>query len=238
MHTNLKKSIAILQPYFFPYIPYFQLMSSVDEILIYDDVLLSSQNYSYSNFLSDRKGSLIRFGLNLNKKSPYLKYNEAIYLDADTKFFRKIHHIYSNAKNFELVYSMIKSLTTGQNRVLSIVNTSIINKIFKYLNINKKIKFTSQINYDRSATATNKILEICRLTHATYYINPIGGKSLYSFEQFANNSIELEFFESSPISYERYGIKKQYNNSSIIDILMHEDLYRIRDIIQNKQISS
>ena len=32
------KSIALMQPYFFPYLGYFQLINHVDEFILYDDV--------------------------------------------------------------------------------------------------------------------------------------------------------------------------------------------------------
>ena len=63
--------LAIMQPYFFPYIGYFQLIKSVDEFVIYDNIQYTKKGWINRNRILVN-GTDYLISLPLKKDSDYL----------------------------------------------------------------------------------------------------------------------------------------------------------------------
>ena len=101
-------------------------------------------------------------------------------------------------------------------------------KIAKYLNIDTKFLYSSDIKNDKTFKAQDRLIEMSKILNATGYINSIGGIELYDKEVFSQNDINLSFLKTHEISY------KQFNNEfvpnlSVVDILM----FNSKDNIKN-----
>src|SRR6188768_4511537 len=104
-------SIAIMQPYLFPYIGYFQLMAAVDEFVVYDNIEFTKKGWINRNrILVNGKDTFIT--LPLKKGSDYLNVNDRYLADSwltdRTKLMNKVTEAYRKAPQFNLAYPVIK----------------------------------------------------------------------------------------------------------------------------------
>ena len=221
----MAKKIAIMQPYFFPYIGYFQLINSVDEFVIYDNIQYTKKGWINRNrILVNGSDSLI--SLTLKKDSDFLDVVQRQLSDSWTKdrlkLLNQIKGNYQKAPYFKEVYPLIeKCILNAKVNLFDFIYDSLI-LILDFLEIKTKITISSTINIDHTLKSKDKVIAICKEQCAEIYINAIGGMELYDKSEFLINNIQLNFIKSSPIIY------KQYDNQfvswlSIIDVMMFND---------------
>lgn len=221
-----------MQPYFCPYIGYFQLINAVDTFVIYDDV-----NYINGSWIN-RNNILVQgqkhlFTISLNKSSQFKKINEIDVLRDNAKknkLLKSLHFAYSKSPYFEKNYPLIEDIINFEEDNLAKFLNNQINKICEYLGINTKIILSSDIKKDNSLKAQDKIIQICKNLNSTEYINAVGGQELYSKEVFKKAGLELYFIKSKNIEY------KQFDNEfipglSIIDVMMFNSQDEIRKML-------
>ena len=227
------KKVAIMQPYFFPYIGYFHLINSVDEFVIYDNIQYTKKGWINRNkILVNVKDKLI--SLPLKKDSDYLNVvdRELSYtLDIEKlKLLNLLKSSYRKSPEYEIVLPIIEKciLFPESNLFSFILNT--LTTLNYYLEINTKITTSSTIDIDHSLKSQDKVIAICKNLQATTYINAIGGQELYNVQDFKNEGLNLKFIKSPPLNY------KQYNNEfipwlSILDVLMFNKRQHITDYL-------
>ncbi|KAB2953769.1 WbqC family protein [Heliorestis acidaminivorans] len=223
--------VAIMQPYFFPYIGYWQLLNAVDKYVIYDDVNYIKGGWINRNkILLNRKAELIN--LQTYKASPNKRINEIETLGNDVynnKLLKKIESAYIKSPFFEDVFPIIIKIINQNERNLSKYLTFSIREVCKYLNIDTQIMLSSDISKNNALRSQKRVIEICKLLKAEQYINPIGGIELYSKQDFALQGIQLNFLKSNDIVYQQF--KNEFvQNLSIIDVMMFnskEDIARL-----------
>lgn len=211
--------LAVMQPYLFPYIGYFQLIQASDLFLIYDDVSYINRGYINRNTMLSTNGK-VRFtvpvpGASQNKLICNLEFSKDV-----AKVLRSIEHSYKKAPYFENVFPLIRQILEYENRSIAAVCLQSYEVIFSYLGVKKKFKRTSALNYDRSAMARDRLIALCQKYKAECYINSPGGRDLYSKPEFSESGIELKFIQSLPVEY-RQQAAGFVPNLSIIDILMN-----------------
>jgi hypothetical protein len=226
--------LAIMQPYFLPYIGYWQLIHAVDTFVILDDVNFISRKYiNRNNLLLNGQAHL--FSISLEKASQNRLINE-ININFPSKerekFLKTIQSAYKKAPCFKDVYPLIENMVCFSEINLSKFIEHSLRKICAYLGINTVIAVSSEIEKDESLKAQARIIEICQRLKATTYINPPGGKSLYVPEDFQRQGIELRFLQPGKIEYRQFGAEF-IPNLSILDVLMFNSLEQIRATVQN-----
>lgn len=213
--------IAIMQPYIFPYIGYFQLINAVDKFVILDDVNYINKGWiNRNNILVNGKSNL--FTIPLKDVSQNKLINEIFisdHIDWKSKFLKTIMLSYKKAPYFKIIYPIIEEIINFSITNISIFNLQALEKICQYLEIRTELIPSSSIFKNEHLKAQNKIIDICLKEKASIYINPIGGMELYNKQDFINNNLTLFFIKSSNVNY------KQLANDfvpwlSIIDILM------------------
>ena len=214
--------IGIMQPYFFPYIGYWQLMNAVDKFVIYDNIQFTKGGWIRRNrILLNGEDKMI--SLPIKKDSDYLDVNKRYLSETFEKekyrMTNQIKAAYSKAPEFDVIFPLIESAIMCNEENLFNFIYSTIKTIINYLGINTDIVISSKIEMDHSLMNRNRVIEICKKLEADQYINPIGGTELYDKEDFKSQGIALYFIKTDPIEY------KQYDNSfipnlSIIDVLM------------------
>lgn len=211
--------LAVMQPYLFPYIGYFQLIYASDLFLIYDDVSYIKQGYINRNSMLTTNG-VMRFtvpvpGASSNKLISELKFSPDV-----TKVLKTIEQSYSKAPYFEQAFPLVRQILENENRSISSVCMNCYQAIFSYVGIEKRLVKTSDIEYDRNATARDRLIALCHYFRAECYINAPGGRALYSKPEFAEQGVELKFINSLPAEYCQ-GEDKFVPNLSVIDALMN-----------------
>lgn len=219
--------LGIMQPYFLPYIGYFQLINAVDKYVIYDDVQFIKGGWiNRNNILLN--GNRFMFNLILNGASPNKLINEISVDPNQIKLLKTIENSYKKAPYFESVFQLVVSILNFDDKNLAkFIGNSIV-EVCKYIDIDTEIIVSSDLNKNNDLRGQDKVISICKLLEVDSYLNAIGGQELYSKSFFLENSIDLYFLEPNKVDY------KQFNNSfvpnlSIIDVLMFNSRQAIKE---------
>ena len=212
--------IAIMQPYIFPYMGYFQLISAVDCFVIYDNIQYTKRGWINRNrILQNGKPEYIT--LPLEKASDYLNVDQRN-ISADfnkEKLIRKIEASYKKAPYFDEVMPKISDIIKySENNLFDFLQNSIM-ELVSIMGITTPIIKSSILDIDHRLKSEEKVIAICKELNACTYINPIGGIELYSQKSFADKDIKLNFLKSELIEYKQFG-GNFVPNLSIIDVLM------------------
>ncbi|MDM1346169.1 WbqC family protein [Myroides marinus] len=223
--------IAIMQPYFLPYIGYFQLIKAVDKFVFYDDVNYIKQGWiNRNNILLQGKASL--FTIPLEKASSFTKINNVklhpiLFDNWKVKFLRSIEQNYRKAPYFSDVYQLICSiLEVNSDRIGVLAKDSVIT-VSKYLQLETEFVYSSDFYMNNELSGKFRVISICAKENALVYINPIGGQELYNKEDFLSQGLDLYFIQSKKQIYQQF--KEEFVPwLSIIDILMFNSVEEIQ----------
>lgn len=212
--------IAIMQPYFFPYPGYFQLIGSVDLFVLYDNIKYTKQTWINRNRILMNEAPLT-VSLHLQKASDLLTVQERKIVDDDhrVRILNQIRGAYGKAPHFRNVIDLIeKTLDFSDLNLYSFVRHSIV-ALCEYIGISTPIIASSEIAIDHNLKNKDKVVAICQALKADKYVNAIGGQALYSKDEFSAHGIELYFIKSRPLHYTQFGTVFT-PHLSIIDALM------------------
>lgn len=218
-------NIGIMQPYFFPYIGYWQLINAVDEYVIYDDVNYIKGGWINRNYIL-LNGKPHRVNLHIKDASPnrLIKDTEILQTQRDTeKFLMTIVQGYRKAPYFEEIYYLLDKAMNYRSINLADYLTFQLKIVVEYLGIQTKLLLASDIKNDKDMKGEKKIIDICRKRHADCYINPLGGKQLYEQENFEKYGLQLKFLKMGDIIYQQFG-NSFVSRLSIIDVLMFNSI--------------
>lgn len=227
-------TLAIMQPYFFPYIGYWKLINAADIFVIYDDVNYIKQGYINRNsILLESKAQKIT--LEVIGASSGKMINEVRVGGNNKKILKGIDQAYKKAPNYEKVFPLIQSILEDPEQNLAKFLGNSIQKISAYLEMNTKIIYSSDLEKDNSLKAQEKVLDICQRLEASHYINAIGGQELYCKETFRSKKIGLDFIQTELVEYQQF--KNEFiPNLSIIDVMMFNNIDTIKEMLKNKYL--
>jgi hypothetical protein len=212
--------LAIMQPYLLPYIGYFQLIASVENFVIYDNIKYTKKGWINRNRILQNEKDVI-FSLPLKNASDFSKiYEREISSDFNRdKLLSQIFSAYRRAPYFYETSHLIEMIVRCESKNLfEYLHNSII-KICIHLNINTKIIVSSDLSIDHNLKNQDKVLALCSAVNQRVYVNPIGGIELYSKEIFHDHGIDLKFIKSHNFEYTQFG-NKFIPWLSIIDVMM------------------
>lgn len=225
------KKAAIMQPYFLPYIGYWQLISAVDVFVVYDNIQYTKKGWFNRNrFLQNGKSEI--FSIPLKKDSSFKNVNERmIFEDFDKKhLLAKFRNAYAKApcfiENFEIIEKIVNY--EDENLFNYIYNSILLIK--DYLGINTPIVKYSSLDINDNLLGENKVIEICKKLEAKWYINAIGGQDLYDKKNFLKEGIQLNFIKTKAINYKQFN-SEFVENLSILDVIMFNDKHAIKKIL-------
>lgn len=235
--------IAIMQPYFFPYIGYFQLISAVDEFILFDDVQYIKKGWINRNRIlsPDIKKEFLYIVAPLQKHS----HNELIKNIKISYSHDWISKIYGQLTYYKKIrapfYKQIIDLLEiiFNEKIESIVqlNLKSLNILVKYLGIKTELTVSSEYKFDYSLVQApgDWAFEIAKQKKAKMYINPFSGRDLFNKEKFHKNAIELKFLKPKEIIY-----KQSKRNFvpwlSIIDVMMFNSKDEIRKMLNEYEL--
>ncbi|MEZ8375755.1 WbqC family protein [Vibrio cyclitrophicus] len=221
--------ISVMQPYFFPYLGYYQMVEKVDEFVFLDDVNYFKKGYINRNAIA-LNGLPHNFTISINKSSQNKKILELFYTDNLSKFFKLIDSAYKKAKYYESGKALIeKAFEEGKGNV-ALTNASSIKLVFEYIGLKKEFSCSSSLLLGDEFKGQSRILETCKQKKAQVYINAMGGKALYDSESFSREKVDLNFFQPQIEHYEQleHGFLE---NLSMIDCLMNLSPNEIKELI-------
>jgi hypothetical protein len=223
--------LAIMQPYFLPYIGYFQLIAAVDQFIVYDNIKYTKKGWINRNRML-QNGKDVMFSLPLKSDSDSL---DVCQRELSTDFNREkllnqFKGAYQRAPYFEQSFPLLEGIVRYENpNLFQYLHHSIV-KTCEYLGITTVIKVSSSNDIDHSLKNQDKVLALCEAVGADTYVNAIGGMELYSRDTFRQRNIELRFIKSSPFEYLQFG-DPFVPWLSIIDVMMFNPLDAIQACI-------
>lgn len=225
--------IGIMQPYFFPYIGYFQLIKAVDVFVVYDNIKYTKKGWINRNRML-QNGKEAIFSLPLKNDSDSLDVCErelAANFNRD-KLLNQIKGAYRRAPYFEQTFPLVESIVRYEDaNLFRFLHNSIV-VTCKHLGIDTEIRVSSGITIDHSLKNQDKVLALCEELGASIYVNAIGGMELYSREIFSGKKIELKFIKSKPFEYFQFG-NDFVPWLSIIDVMMFNSVAIIGECLNN-----
>ncbi len=213
--------LAIMQPYFFPYVGYFSLLQAADKFVFYDDVNFIKGGWINRNRLL-LGGKVGYFTVPLDNASSFSKIN-SIAIKSDlpwkTRILAQISGSYSHAPYYESVIALVKKVLDTQDGRISTLARSSILAVVEYLALDRRYAMSSEIYKNQEKKGAARVIDICRQESAATYVNLPGGRDLYSTEEFSEAGLELEFLDVRLDSYPQ-STDVFHPGLSIIDVLM------------------
>jgi len=224
--------IAVMQPYLFPYIGYFQLISSVDKFVVYDDVHYINKGWiNRNNILVNNEKHLFTLPL---KKSGQNKLIKDIHIhepeEWKSKFLRTIETSYKHSEYFKDAFEIISQINESDDVTVSGFNFFCMKIIADYLDIKTEIVESSAYYNNSDLKSQDRILDICNKENADGYFNLPGGADLYSHETFNSKGIDLKFLMPDNFTYRQFD-DKFTDSLSIIDVLMFNSKNRVKELL-------
>ena len=228
--------VAIMQPYFFPYIGYFSLIKVVDLFVFYDDV-----NYIKGGWVN-RNRILINseakyLTLNVKNGSQNKLINEIEFDDNRQKLLKTIELNYKKAPYFKQVWPLLETNLKLKTTSLADIAINSVRSVTNYLGMQTKFEISS-VSYPetKGLERSERLIQICRKTHADTYINAIGGIDLYDKNDFLKNHINLQFLKPQLLQYKQY--KETFiPGLSIIDVLMFNSIEEINKMLESYKLT-
>ncbi len=225
--------VAIMQPYFFPYIGYFQLIGAVDLFIVYDNIKYTKKGWINRNRML-QGGKDIMFSLPLKGDSDYLDVRERM-LSNDfnrDKLLNQLRGAYGRAPHFAEVFPMVERAVRHEDTNLFAFLRHALVCTCEHLGLATPIRVSSSVEIDHALKNQDKVIALAKAVGASTYVNAIGGLELYDREVFRQNGLELQFIRSRPFEYRQFG-DPFVPWLSIIDVLMFNPLDAVRATVSS-----
>jgi len=225
--------IAVMQPYLFAYIGYYQLISAVDLYVSDDSVQYIRKGWINRNRLLS-EGEARTFTFSVQKDSHTKKINERVFCrelhTREKSKFLKTLNCYHKAPQFEAVFDLVRRIMAFEDTNVGRFIINSIRMVCRYLDITTRFEIVSQLNYKSNLKKQERTIDICRKLSALEYVNPIGGTEIYSKEAFTKEGMTLHFLKTKEIIYPQFR-HAFVPNLSILDVLMFNPKEKVREFL-------
>lgn len=226
-------NVAVMQPYFLPYIGYFQLIGSVDMFVLCDNLQYAKRGWINRNrMLVNGTGRL--FTLPLQRGSSFAAISgRTLAAGFDPAgLFHKFNVAYRRAPFYPETHELLETvLNSDERNLFGYVQQSIIS-LCAHLGIKTEFRVLSELPIDHAMNRNNKLFAICEAVGAKTYINTIGGMGYFPEEEFLRRGISLRFLKPGPVAYEQFG-GEFVPWLSIVDCLMFNPHDEVRKLVSS-----
>jgi len=225
--------LGIMQPYFMPYIGYFQLIAAVDVFIVYDNIKYTKKGWINRNRMLVNGADAI-FSLPLKKDSDEL---DVVKRELSSEFNREkllsqFKGAYTKAPYFSEAFPLLENIIRFKNGNLFTYIHHSINEICRHLKIETQIIISSDLLINHELKAQDKVIALCEVMKADTYINTIGGTELYDRNQFLSHGVELQFIKMKSFEYSQFDTPF-VPWLSIIDVLMFNPIEVVQECINS-----
>ena len=230
--------LAIMQPYFFPYLGYFQLLHAVDRFVYYDDVAFIKQGWINRNRMLVQ-GRPAFFTVPLEDASSFRPIRETRISPRAVwrkKMLRSFQVSYGRAPFFASTFSMLQRVLEQDHEDIASLSRASVEAVCDHLDLQARRVPSAAAYGNEELTAADRLLDICRREGATTYVNVAGGRALYEADAFQQRGIALRFLSSRPFDYPQLGAPF-VPWLSILDVLMFNPLEEARGAVGRYDLS-
>lgn len=233
--------LAIMQPYFLPYLGYFSLIKHTDEFILFDTVQFIRHGWIERNRILKPSNGWQYIMVPLKKHS-----RETIIKDIEInndqqwkeKILAQLQHYKKQAPYFSNVIDILNEIFSKEYATIVDLNLASLKTVCYYLGINTPIQVFSLMNIDiEPANAPDEwALNICKaLGNVDEYWNPPGGQSFFNKKKYENADINLKFHSAILTDYDQ---KRNVFEPglSIIDVMMFNSVDEINKMLDNYEL--
>lgn len=230
---------AIMQPTFFPWIGFFDMIDQVDTFVLYDDVQLAKRSWQVRNKIKNQNGEFflsVPVKKTKNRDDLLICETEISYDENwQIKHLKNIETSYRKTHYFEEVYNFIKETYCLDHKLLSNFNINFILDISKKIGIKTNFLKSSELN-DIKGFKDVRLASICKKINTEIYLSAQGSASYIEAEkpggEIVNNSIQLYYhFYKHPVYNQMYGSFIPY--MSVIDLLFNVGFENSLELIRS-----
>tara|TARA_B100001248_G_C27367108_1_gene449653 strand:+ start:574 stop:1293 length:720 start_codon:yes stop_codon:yes gene_type:complete len=218
------KRAACIQPNFFPWIGYYEIIKFVDIFLVLDDVQYTKRDWRNRNYINFN-GTKIMITIPVESKGKVSqKINQTKIYGKEwfDNFFKKIQHSYQKTSHYELILPLLKSVMKKEEVYLSKLTIASLLETMKFLELKNDIFLTSDYKINPSIEKNQRIIKLCKKFEITNYLTGPNALNYLEPVMFKDNNISLEIVEyPKQINYMENNKYLFLNNLSIIDLLFH-----------------
>ncbi|CAJ7486444.1 WbnG [Burkholderia pseudomallei] len=231
--------LAIMQPYLFPYLGYFQLAASVDRFVFYDDVGYIKNGWINRNRILLGGGSHY-LTVPLSGASSSQRIRDVRVRPQECwmpKLLEQLRHAYVRAPQYASVSRFVERiLSTNTNSIAQLAVQSVA-ETCAYLGIDTEFVPTSTTYGNDGLKGLTRVIDICRRERAGVYVNAPGGRALYDPASFAYAGVELAFIAPLLRPYPQFGAPF-VSGLSIVDVMMFNRAESIRTMLKTDTVGA
>lgn len=222
-----------MQPYFFPYIGYMQLIAQSDVFVFNDDVQYINRGWVNRNRIINPKGQADWLTLPVSAASHTLFINERVYLREQNaaRILRRIENMYRTAPRFDAVFPVVAEIMAYPDANVAGFNVNLLQRLAAFLGLTPRFLRSSTVPIPSGLTGQARVIAICQSLGASHYVNPIGGTELYTADAFRAQSINLGFLQTTAEPRQ-----SALGHLWILDRLMYETDSELAQSLQKYQI--
>lgn len=228
---------AIMQPYLFPYIGYFQLIESVDLFVSCDNMQYTKKGWINRNrFLNNGREDFFTLPVEAAPQKTDIKEVTISSQFAAHKLITLLERNYHKSCCFSENFPLIAEILSFKERNLYEFLIHSLQRTCAFLGLKRRFLRTSEVPIDHRLRKEEKVISICQSLGSQIYINSPGGRALYSKENFNRHAISLRFLTPRPFEY----TQTQHPFVpwlSIIDVLMFNSVETIRKQLSDYEIA-
>ncbi len=234
-----KKTVAVMQPYLFPYLGYFQLIRETDVFVFYDDVDFITRGWINRNkILINNKEDI--FTIPCSNASQNEKINDVLISDhwQRDKLLKKVRLTYANADQFDAAFPIVETIIEEAGEQISVFADDSVRQVAEYIDLDVDFYRSSNLPVDQSFGRAERLIELTKHFGADTYVNMEGGKDLYDKSTFADGGVTLQFLSPNLPEYEQYTAEDGtfHSGLSIIDVMMNVKPSKIREMLDTYQL--
>jgi hypothetical protein len=220
----MRNTLGIMQPYFFPYLGYFQLIASVERGVIFDTAQYGRKSWMNRNRMLDGKGGTQYINVPVSA-SLGTSIQAATVIDHQAALQRILGQLdlYRTKAPFHAqVTELLRETFNAVNgNGLAELNVQSLKVTCDYLGL--PFGWTALSSMDLQLPPITHpgqwALEISSRMGATRYINAPGGREIFTVSEWHDRQIDLYFLDLTPFQYNTAPYDF-IENLSILDVLM------------------
>ncbi|HRH37964.1 MAG TPA: WbqC family protein [Flavobacteriales bacterium] len=225
-------TLGVMQPYFFPYLGYFQYIKACDVFMLYDDVQYIMRGWiNRNNILLQGKAHLITVPLIKASPNHSIRETQVAVGSWEDKMLRTIEQAYRRTPHYQAVMPLITEvLKAGHMNAADLAQAS-ISAVLAYLGLPPIAYTTTAVFGNAHLTRNERLLDLCRIAGIQRCVVPKGGSQLYPKEEFAAQGVDLHYLVAGLPPYAQFGVTDFVPSLSIIDVLMWNDPATVRTML-------
>lgn len=233
--------LAMMQPYFFPYLGYFSLIKHSDFFILSDNVQYINKGWINRNRILKQNQGFMYINVPLIKHSS-TEIIKNIEIDNNVewqdKILKNLLHYKRKAPFFNDTMNVIKEIFTCKTNSITILNEKALKFVCDYIDIPFNHGIYSELNLKtQSVNAPDEwALKVALELGYDEYINPPGGVEIYDKNKYQKHNLKLTFLKNNlPFYSQRRGENFFENGLSIIDVMMFNSPKTIREMLDDNE---